>query len=249
MIPTMNHYYSQLGPLNPGAVDTSSFAYITPDDLMLYCQSRLQGIDTQVQSAFARQQMDNADASRLNALAGSSTLSAPSAELDLNNSTDFQKAWDAYQQMCGTANACQDPATKQALLDQANQLGQRLQTAYDNMVGDSTQTTLPFNNDTDIDNFFNHGGMQDGNGNVISINGHDVKKNNDSGTKLETSDWSTLVTGAVKGVQDDINNNSELSMISLQALMSQRQEAIQVCTNLVQSLGDQVSKIADNVGK
>jgi hypothetical protein len=46
----------------------------------------------------------------------------------------------------------------------------------------------------------------------------------------------------------DINGNSELEMINLQSLMSQRQAAVQLTTNLVQSLGDQMNKIAANIG-
>ncbi len=57
-----------------------------------------------------------------------------------------------------------------------------------------------------------------------------------------------MSTTAVENIQKDLNSSTELSMINLQSLMSQRQEAIQLCTNLVQSLGDQVNKIAENVG-
>jgi hypothetical protein len=47
----------------------------------------------------------------------------------------------------------------------------------------------------------------------------------------------------------DLNANAELNMIQLQSLMSQRQQAIQICTNLVQALGQQQNSIAQNVGK
>ena len=47
----------------------------------------------------------------------------------------------------------------------------------------------------------------------------------------------------------NINSNSELQMIQLGSLMSQRQTAITLTTNLVQSLGDRpLNKIADNIG-
>ena len=66
---------------------------------------------------------------------------------------------------------------------------------------------------------------------------------------INGADFKTLTSGAVQQIQQDLNSGAELSMINLQSLMSQRQQAIQVCTNLVQSFGDQVNKIADNVGK
>jgi hypothetical protein len=46
----------------------------------------------------------------------------------------------------------------------------------------------------------------------------------------------------------NLNSDSELQMVQLQSLMSQRQTAISLTTNLVQSLGDQENKIADNIG-
>jgi len=81
--------------------------------------------------------------------------------------------------------------------------------------------------------------------NQINALQHDLK----SSAKVPTEDFKNTTSGGVQKIQQDLNSGAELSMINLQSLMSQRQSAIQVCTNLVQSLGDQVSKIADNVGK
>ena len=46
----------------------------------------------------------------------------------------------------------------------------------------------------------------------------------------------------------NINSDSQLDMVHLQSLMSQQQTAVSLTTNLVQSLGDQENKIADNIG-
>ncbi len=54
---------------------------------------------------------------------------------------------------------------------------------------------------------------------------------------------------AVQRIQSDANSEGELEMIQLQSLMSQRQQALQVCTNLVASLGQSAMGIAQNVGK
>ena len=67
-------------------------------------------------------------------------------------------------------------------------------------------------------------------------------------TPLDPTSLNSQIIDGVKGIQSDINSAAELSMIGLQSLMSQRQEAIQLCTNLVQSMGDQCNKIAENVG-
>ena len=67
------------------------------------------------------------------------------------------------------------------------------------------------------------------------------------GGKISSDEMKAFIDD-VKGIQTDLGASSELGMIQLQSLMSQRQVAIQLCTNLVQSLGDQQNKICANVG-
>ena len=63
------------------------------------------------------------------------------------------------------------------------------------------------------------------------------------------SDFQNTVVDACERCPKDLNSLARAdSMINLQSLMSQRQQAIQMCTNLVQSLGDQCNKIAENIG-
>jgi len=52
----------------------------------------------------------------------------------------------------------------------------------------------------------------------------------------------------LNAAKQDLSNGAELNMINVQSLMSQRQTAIQLTTNLVQSLSDQINKITANVG-
>jgi hypothetical protein len=62
----------------------------------------------------------------------------------------------------------------------------------------------------------------------------------------------TEIEGFSQNITDSansLNSESEMQMVQLQSLMSQRQTAISLTTNLVQSLGDQENKIADNIGK
>jgi hypothetical protein len=58
----------------------------------------------------------------------------------------------------------------------------------------------------------------------------------------------TQLANALKNVNSGITSSAELDMIHLQSLMSQRQTAIQICTNLVASLGDTAMKVAEKVG-
>ncbi|HSQ65477.1 MAG TPA: hypothetical protein VLM85_19795 [Polyangiaceae bacterium] len=186
-----------------GMMDEST--YLTPDALMTYCATRLRGLDTQVQAAFAQQKQANADSSVLSAV--ERQIQLPDADIAHAGDTsadpnklgglcpkDFNDA--AVKALRDAADKVSDPQTKQAL----NAAADELQAKIDN--------NLP----------------------------------------ISVDDFKRLTTDAVSKIQQDLNSGTELSMINLQSLMSQRQSAIQMCTNLIQSLGDQMNKIAQNIG-
>jgi hypothetical protein len=64
---------------------------------------------------------------------------------------------------------------------------------------------------------------------------------------LSTSEIQGFISN-IQNCASDLNSDSELQMIQLQSLMSQRQTEVQLTTNLVQSLGDQAEKVAENIG-
>ncbi len=74
---------------------------------------------------------------------------------------------------------------------------------------------------------------------------HDAGKSHDN----LSSDLLTQLEQNLKNDASNLNSNSEMIMINLQSLMSQRQTAVQLTTNLVQSVGDQASSIAKNIGQ
>jgi len=207
--PPMNQTQTQVYKLFGASVDPldammSEQTYISPDALMSYCQTRLRGIDDQVQTAFAKQQKDNADSSVLSDLASQFTtppkaldLSSNSPDSDLGGLSPQAYVDRAIENLEHAANQMNDPQAKQALLEQAGKLK-----------------------------------------NELNSNNKDFKP----------EDFKAMTSDAVGKIQQDLNSGAELSMINLQSLMSQRQQAIQICTNLVQSLGDQANKIAENVG-
>jgi hypothetical protein len=197
---------SQINPNQTQTVTQSQFdqidtsmpmdgaCYLTPDSLMAYCQSRLQGLDSQVNEAFVKQQHANQVSAVLSKLLGDPAMSIPGDKLTGQAATDKIEAAQA--------------AIKEALtsLDPNSTEAQALKAVQENL------------------------------GKL-------------AGKDLQVSDFQNVVVNAVSDVQKNLNSGSELSMISLQSLVSQRQQAIQVCTNLIQSLGDQCNKIAENIGK
>jgi len=70
-----------------------------------------------------------------------------------------------------------------------------------------------------------------------------------AGTSPLSADSVSQLTQSLKNYAATLNSNSEMTMITLQSLMSQRQTAVQLTTNLVQSLGEQTSDITKNIGQ
>ena len=74
-------------------------------------------------------------------------------------------------------------------------------------------------------------------------------------TQGHTEQDSTLDSGEVQGyveqvqsLTSSINSNMQLGMINLQSLLSQRQSAIQLTTNMLQAIDDGTDKITANIG-
>jgi len=53
----------------------------------------------------------------------------------------------------------------------------------------------------------------------------------------------------IDALVNEIGKNGELNMIQLQSLMSQRQTAVQLSTNMIKSLSDSADAIVPNLGK
>jgi tellurite resistance protein len=223
----------QLAP-NVGFSDFNG--YLTPEALMTYCQTRLQGIDTQVQKAFAEQQAMNKSSEMLGNLANSINL--PSQDLDLSQPADFKQALAAAKQLQAAADSAQDPDTKKALQAAADKVFAKLtKVLKDKEQPASTFDTINAStSDADVDN-------------ILTNNSKGSGSISDDNKKYSVDSFKSDTTDSIHNIQQQISSSAELSMINLQSLMSQRQEAIQLATNLVQSLGDQCNKIADNVGK
>jgi hypothetical protein len=193
-------------PGDPSAMGS----YLTPDALMTYCQTRLQGLDTQMNSIFTQQQKMNSESQTLTDLLANPAFELPTDE-DLGDAGKTKQALQhvdlAIQVAEGKLNP-NDPHDA-ALIKKLEEFRQSL---FDGQ----------------------------GNPNPALLNGSD---------HMTSEQFNSAIIGKISGMQKDLSSGAELNMISLQSIMSQRQEAIQLATSLVQSLGDQCNKIADNVGK
>jgi hypothetical protein len=161
---------------------------LTPDALMIYLQDRLSGLDTQVQSIFAKQQQtDKARqvCGRMNEIVA--TL-PEDGNLSPEQAAAFRSLLDEYQQV--------DPANAQAARAA-----------------------------------FTQGGL-------LNAGDLDYKKSQFKKTQAFLDNHMSTLEA-----------NAQLNMIKLQSLMSNRQTAIQLSTNLISSLGESQKAIASNIGR
>jgi hypothetical protein len=64
---------------------------------------------------------------------------------------------------------------------------------------------------------------------------------------LSTDEMNSYIS-TLQGAAGSLDSGSEMNLVQIQSLMSQRETAIQLTTNLVQSLGDQTNSIVSNIG-
>ena len=160
--------------------------YLTPDSMLIYCQSRLSGVDAQCQEIMSRQEKTNRDQNSL-------------AELS------------------GIVNKYPEGFDNEG---KRNELKAAYATAIDK-VGATSDLGIALAKEAKI---------------------LDVEGDN----KVGKEDMGGLIN-ALKQHQSTLNSTSELDMIRLQSLVSQRQTAVQLTTNIVQSLNDQANKIVANI--
>ncbi len=194
---------------------------LSPDALMSYCQTRLDSIDGQVRGVFDDQRKNASVTQQIDQVIGAIKQYDGSDQTDPAVCKDLEtKFGDLITNLNKTDPNC-------PVLPSLTQ-------AYNSMVwsgdGGATHTGLPgpdFINDDKYpaaDQTTEKGDM-----------------------KLGTQELQQYVE-TLTDAAGNLNSNSELGMVQIQSLMAQRQTAVTLTTNLVQSLGDQENKIADNIG-
>lgn len=186
---------------------------LTPDALLLYCQARLDGLDSQIQQDMQSQQVTNAD------------------QQDL---TPVQTALAKY------ADGCTDPAS-------VEDLASKLQTAI-NVIESRDPGSRALSQLKDMLST-----IKTGQAKLSPVVQTMLQIDQQRGITVETPP--ILSAGQIKGLTDTLSqvtssesSSAELNMINLQSLMSQRQTAVELTTNMMQTLDDTLSKVVANVG-
>jgi hypothetical protein len=212
------------GPSNAAAAYGVNSAFnansLTPDALMIYLQDRLSGLDTQVQSIFAKQQHNDKVrevCGKLNTLMAG--LKEDGGRLSDDQKLQFESALAEYEQL--------DPQGAAQLRSELMDGGIlkpdlapdfKLPTTFLGKAAETVEKRLE-------DNW--------------------LKANDGKYSKQEFKKTQELLEHKMSTLEA----NSQLNMIKLQSLMSNRQTAIQLSTNLISSLGESQKAIASNIGR
>lgn len=215
----------------PTTGSTSSSApptYLTPDAIMAYCQSRLQSIDGQVETAMTQQQNCNNEQTGVQGI----LTDVSSLQSELNNGV--VKDHGAAAKLEGDLEKL---ISQMQATDPSNPQIGTLEQLHDTIMATGTG---PNNGAGGYYCSANPPGSPTGQAPPPNVN----QDHDDTFGTDELTSFSQTLTG----VNNALNNSAELGMIQIQSLMSQRTTAIQLSTNILQSMDDGMSKIVDNVG-
>jgi hypothetical protein len=250
----MNNTYGVNGstPVNYGAGFDAGMSAVSPDSLLAYCQMQLGDLDGQINDQMTAQEM---------ALREREAVQSAQSVLGQYGTAGPQDA--ASMQKCVSAldNAIAqlpkgDPVAAQLADFETNMCttynykpGQPLSDAEQKQLQDALAAEDAPTADASVDPF-NHTAVVDDSSQVAAKLTADAltQKQNGTFTKPDanTKQWQGT-TDALATVADDIKSSAEIQMLHLQDLVSQRQQAIQLCSGIMsktdQSLEDQAKAI------
>jgi hypothetical protein len=239
---TQNHVQ-----VDPGFFTVESFAVdpstapptLSPDALMIYCETRLKGIDSQIDAAMVKQENVNWEQQQIQGLLQeiSADQSKVGSDGTLNDPAECQTLEQNIEDLI-TKIQQRDPGC--SVIAQLEQLHDRVMA-----TGTGPYATTDANGNTVQHGYYFGNSNEPGqppNGTIAPIGVRDDHDNTFGGDEL------TSFTNTLNGMSSDLSSGAELQMISIQSLMSQRTTAIQLTTNILQSYDDGLSKIAGNIG-
>jgi hypothetical protein len=197
--------------------------FLTPQSLVAYCDCRLTSLDSQMQQIFNQQQTNASATTAINQVASDlDDLPGPSSG---SNPTIPITGVEA-----GKIQADYQAAIKAAATGGSGSA---------QLVSSLKQDLVTFQNacDPGIETAANHDDV-----NVdFTCDGH-------SGDTYNVS--SNTISGLTQNLKtdgSDLNNDSQMTMINLQSLMSQQQTAVELSTNLLQTESQTAQNIASNL--
>jgi len=195
--------------------------FLTDASMLAYCGSQMQQIDSQIQTMFASQQKQNQEQQIINQ-ALQVLQGCADGTLDGNgNSAPSRKQCLAMQHALEQAiSQIEDMDPNAACLPQLKQL-------HDNLM--ATGTGPKTNGDT-------HGFYGSG----------PTDANPTPDSTISGQEMSGFIN-SLQNIGSGMNSDAQLRMIQIQSLVSQQQTAVELTTNIMQSLDDSMKKVVDNI--
>jgi hypothetical protein len=208
---------SNVQPVQPAAPTTvEPPTFLTPESLVTYCDTRLSSLDSQMQAIFNQQQ---ASANTETAL---SNLASELNDLPQpSSSSGSNPTVQVTVEQCDNIEAAYSAAIQAA--GPSTSLGQQLS--------------------ADESTFAKAYGQTSPNGPSVSLF---ANKSNANDTYPITASTITNLSQNLKTYSSDLNSDSQMQMINLQSMMSQQQTAVELSTNLLESMSQTTSAIVAN---
>ena len=246
---------------------TVSVDHLTPDSLFLYMQTRLDGIDAQANTAFEKQKRIEAvkkDIATIQNNYASLDTQVDKSSLTVEQTAAVAQALDNLSKTDPTlANKIREgmpapfnrPGPSEELESNATRLRTEADTAQKTAEGAGTASSEG-----------SAGGAQTGSASTAGTEASNAEDKAKAAEAIRDESKMTFVqltqdktneigkdqlaglTTTLKNTVGQLDSSAQLEMIQLQQVMSARQTAIQLCTNLVSALGKSSEAIAANIG-
>lgn len=207
----------------PSAAAPISGGQLTPEGMMLYCASQMRFLDEGIAQHMAKQQQAHSIAGLLNDL----KTELGKSSMDGNDANAKGRVLDAF-----------DAAFK-ALPPGDTAMRDKLNDAFHEFVTDAY-----CHDDHALGNSYNLGYM--GPDQRAALN--EQASLNLEGNRVSGDDLKRYST-AIDALSTDLGKGAELDMINLQSLVSQRQMAVQLTTQIISKINDGYMAIAGQIGK
>ena len=207
----------------PSAAAPISGGQLTPDGMMLYCASQMRFLDEGIQAHMTKQNLAHTIANKLNDL----KTELGKSSMGWNDANAKSRVVDAFE-----AAFAAIPPGDTAMRDKLNDAFHEFCTdAY----GEDNHA---------IGNAYNLGYL--GPDQRTDLNAKATANNAGNGV---IGDDLKRYSAAIDALSTDLGKGAELDMINLQSLVSQRQMAVQLTTQIISKINDGYMAIAGQIGK
>lgn len=201
-------------------VGTFTPEFLSDDAMLAYCGTQMQQIDSQIQTTFADQQKQNLEQQVIN-----QALQVLQGCADGTLGSDGK--YGKNESQCVAMEKALEQAISQVeQIDPSAPCLSDLKQIHDNIMATGTGP-----NDSSV-------------GHGYYVGPSDANPTPDS--TISSTEMSGFIN-ALQNVGSGLNSDAQLRMINIQSLVSQQQTAVELTTNIMQSLDGAMQKVVENI--